>query len=165
MGLRSGDWLCHFRTLMCFFLSHSFVAMAVCFGSLSCWNIHPRLIFNALALTVHGPIHHPFDAVQLSCPLCRKTTQSIMFRPPCLTVGMVFLGWQHSSSSKHGELSWCQRAGFWPWGGCRRAYATCVRWVISKMALRWRGETAEETNCWKKVGIFIFFAYKKYYRH
>ncbi len=92
MGLRSGDWLGHSRTLMCFFLSHSFVALAVCFGSLSCWNTHPRPIFNALALTVHGPIHRPFDAVQLSCPLSRKTPQSIMFPPPCLTVGMVFLG-------------------------------------------------------------------------
>ncbi len=58
---------------MCFFLSHSFVALAVCFGSLLCWNTHPRPIFNALALTVHGPVHRPFDAVQLSCPLSRKT--------------------------------------------------------------------------------------------
>ncbi len=63
----------HSRTLMCFFLSHSFVALAVCFGSLSCWNTHPRPIFNALALTVHGPVHCPFDMVQLSCPLSRKT--------------------------------------------------------------------------------------------
>ncbi len=53
----------------------------LCCGSLSCWNTHPRLIFdslagfNALALTVHGPTHHPFAAVQLSCPLSRKTPQ------------------------------------------------------------------------------------------
>ncbi len=37
----------------------------VYFGSLSCWNIHPRPIFNALAgfnaLTVHGPVHLSFD--------------------------------------------------------------------------------------------------------
>ncbi len=58
---------------MCFFLSHSFVALAVCFGSLSSWMTPPRPIFNALALMVHGPIHRPFDAVQLSCPLSRKT--------------------------------------------------------------------------------------------
>ncbi len=56
---------------MCFFLSHSFVALAVCFGSR--WNTHPRPIFNALALTVHVPVHRPFDAVQLFCPLSRKT--------------------------------------------------------------------------------------------
>ena len=33
MGFRSGNWLGHSRTLICFFLSHSFVALAVCFGS------------------------------------------------------------------------------------------------------------------------------------
>ncbi len=74
MGLKSGDWLDHSKTLMCFFLSYSleaFVALVVCFGSLSCWNTHPRPIFNALALTVHGPV--PFDAEQLSCALNRKT--------------------------------------------------------------------------------------------
>ncbi len=39
-------------------------------------------------------VPYPFDAVQLSCPLCRKAEkhpQSIMSSPPCLTVGMVFL--------------------------------------------------------------------------
>ncbi len=88
IGFRSGDWLGHSRTLMCFFLSHSFVALAVCFGSFSwCWNTHPQPIFNALALTVHSPIHLPFDAVQLSCPLSRKTEkpenpQSIMQKSP-----------------------------------------------------------------------------------
>ncbi len=29
--------------------------------------------FNALALTMHGPVHCTFDAVQLSCPLSKKT--------------------------------------------------------------------------------------------
>ena len=48
MGFRSGDWLGHSRSLLCFFLSHSFVALAVCFGSLSCWKTHPRPIFSAL---------------------------------------------------------------------------------------------------------------------
>uniref|UniRef100_A0A4W5KU99 Superoxide dismutase 1, soluble n=1 Tax=Hucho hucho TaxID=62062 RepID=A0A4W5KU99_9TELE len=32
----SGDWLGHSRTLKCFLRSHSFVARAVCLGSLSC---------------------------------------------------------------------------------------------------------------------------------
>ncbi len=80
MGLRSGDWLGYSRPLKCFFLCHSFVDLAVYFGSLSCWNTHPRPIFNALAgfnalaLTVHGPIHRPFDAVQLTFPLSRRTS-------------------------------------------------------------------------------------------
>ena len=47
MGFRSGEWLGHSRTLICFFLSHSFVALAVCVGSLSYWKTHPRPIFSA----------------------------------------------------------------------------------------------------------------------
>ncbi len=43
-----------------------------------CWqsqrsDVSCSPIFNALALTVHGPVHRPFDAVQLYCPLSRKT--------------------------------------------------------------------------------------------
>ncbi len=69
MGLRSGDWQGHSRTLMCFFLSHSFVALAMCYvyGRMLC--VWLCVFFNALALTVHGP----FDAVQLSWTLSRKT--------------------------------------------------------------------------------------------
>ncbi len=57
---------------MCFFLSHSVVALAVCFGSLSCWNTHPWPIFNALAGFNDLTVHRPFDVVQLSSPLRRK---------------------------------------------------------------------------------------------
>ncbi len=55
-------------------------------------------------------------------------------------------------------------------GGCRRAYAACIWWVISKMVLRWRGETERRWFVEKKFEkkfvdiIFIFFAYKKYSR-
>ncbi len=100
MGLRSGDWLGHSGALMCFFLSHSFVAMAVYFGSLSSWNSHPQLIFNALAsfnalaLTVHGPVLRPFNAVQLSCPLSRRTptkhnVSTSMFDGGCGVLGVI----------------------------------------------------------------------------
>jgi len=97
---------------MCFFLSHSFVALAVCFVSLSCWNTNPWSIFNALA---------GFNALALTdlrcsavvCPLSRITPKhnvsTSMFDGGD---GVLGVG-QHSSSSKHGELSWCQRAGFW----------------------------------------------------
>ncbi len=93
--LRSGDWLGHSKTLMCFFLSYSFVALAVCFGSLSCWNTHPRPIFNALAdfnplaLKVHGPIHRPFDAVLLSWP-CGRGRISVLH---CLVCCQLFYCW------------------------------------------------------------------------
>ncbi len=49
------------------------------------------------------------------------------------------------------------------WGGCRRAYAACVRWIISKIVLRWSGET-ERRRIVEKKSFLIFFAYKKYSR-
>ncbi len=121
MGLRSGDWLGHFRTLMCFFWSHNpFVALAVSFGSLSCWNTHPQPFFNAPAGSMPWPWRYMAPSIvplmRCSCPvpLAEKYPQSIMFPPPCLMVGMCSWGHrQHFSSSKHGELSWCQKAGFW----------------------------------------------------
>ncbi len=95
MGWRSGDWLGHSRTLMRFFLSHSFVVLAVCLGSLSCWNTHPRPIFNALAgfnalaLALYmAPSIVPFMRCNCPVPLAEKHPQSIMFPPPCLTVGI-----------------------------------------------------------------------------
>ncbi len=112
MGLRYGEWLGHSRTLMCFFLSHSFVALAMCFGSLSCWNTHPRPIFNALALMVHGPVHCPFDAVQLSCPLSRKTPPKHNVSTSMFDGGDGVLG-VISSFTPPPPNTWCQRAGFW----------------------------------------------------
>ena len=101
MGFRSGDWLGHSRTLICFFLSHSFVALAVCFGSLSCWKIHPRPIFSALTegrrlspkiFRYMAPFILPSIRWSHPVPLAEKHPQSIRFPPPCFTVGMVFLG-------------------------------------------------------------------------
>ncbi len=117
MGLRSENWPGHSRTLICFFLSHSFVALAMCFGSMSCWNTNPRPIFNALAGFNAGsaPVHLLLDPVQLFCPLSRKTPPKLNVSTSMLDGGDGF-SWghsQHSSSSKHGELSWCQKAGFW----------------------------------------------------
>ncbi len=43
-------------------------------------------------LTIHGPIHPPFNTVQSSCPLCRKAPPKHDVSTPCFTVGMVFLG-------------------------------------------------------------------------
>ncbi len=66
----------HSRTLTCLFLSHSFVAIAVCFGCFDAtW---PSII--------------PLMWCSCPVPFSEKHLQSIMFPPPCLTVGMVFLG-------------------------------------------------------------------------
>ncbi len=111
MGLRFGYWLGHSRTLMCFFLSHFFVALAVCFGSLSCWNTHPRPIFNALA--VHGSVHRPFDAVQLSCPLSRKTPPKHNVSTSMFDGGDGVLGVRGSIPPPPNTVSWCQIARIW----------------------------------------------------
>ncbi len=101
MGLRSGDWLGHSRTLKCFLRSHSFVAWAVCLGSLSCWKTQPRFIFNALAdgrrfsLKISrymAPFILSFTQISRPGPFAEKQPQSMMFPPPCFTVGMVFFG-------------------------------------------------------------------------
>ncbi len=95
MGLRSGDWLGHSRTLKCFLRSHSFVARAVCLGSLSCWKTQPRFIFNALAdgkrfsLKISrymAPFILSFTQISRPGPFAKKQPQSMMFPPPCFTV-------------------------------------------------------------------------------
>ena len=120
MGFRSGDWLGHFRTLICFFLSYSFVALAVCFGSLSCWKTHPRPIFSALTegrrlspkiSRYMAPFILPSIRWSRPVPFAEKHPQSIRFPPPCFTVGMVFLGLY--SAFLFLESSWCQIALFW----------------------------------------------------
>ncbi len=101
MGLRSGDWLGHSRTLKCFLRSHSFVARAVCLGSLSCWKTQPHFIFNALAdgrrfsLKISrymAPFILYFTQISRPGPFAEKQPQSMMFAPPCFTVDMVFFG-------------------------------------------------------------------------
>ncbi len=92
MGLRSEDWLGHSRTLKCFLRSHSFVAQAVCLTQ-------PRFIFNALAdgrrfsLKISrymAPFILSFTQISCPGPFAEKQPQSMMFPPPCFTVGMVF---------------------------------------------------------------------------
>ena len=78
-----------------------FVALAVCFGSLSCWKTHPRPIFSALTegrrlspkiSWYMAPFILPSIRWSHPVPLVKKHPQSIRFPPPCFTVGMVFLG-------------------------------------------------------------------------
>ncbi len=101
MGLRSGDWLGHTRTLKYFLRSPSFVARAVCLGSLSCWKTQPRFIFNALAdgrrfsLKISrymAPFILSFTQISRPGPFAEKQPQSMMFPPLCFTVGMLFFG-------------------------------------------------------------------------
>ncbi len=115
MGLRSGDWLGHSRTLKCFLRSHSFVAQAVCLGSLSCWKTQPRFIFNALAdgrrfslknLTIHGPIHSFLYTDQSSWSVCRKTAPKHDVSTPMLHSRYGVLWMQLSILSPPNTTSW-----------------------------------------------------------
>ncbi len=77
------------------------VALAVCLGSLSCWKTQLRPIFNALTegrrllaktLRYMAPSILPSIRCSRPVPFAEKHPQSMMFPPPCFTVGMVFLG-------------------------------------------------------------------------
>ncbi len=74
---------------------------AVCLGSLSWWKTQPRCIFNALAdgrrfsLKISrymAPFILSFTQISRPGPFAEKQPQSMMFPPPCFTVGMVFFG-------------------------------------------------------------------------
>ncbi len=115
MGLRSGDWLGHSRTLKCFLRSHSFVARAVCLGSLSCWKTQPRFIFNALAdgrrfsLKISrymAPIHSFLYTDQSSWSLCRKTAPKHDVSTPMLHSRYGVLWMQLSILSPPNTTSW-----------------------------------------------------------
>lgn len=103
------------QSLKSFFLSHYFVALAVCFRSLSCWKTHPGLIISGLAdarrfsskiLQYLVVFISPSMWWSLPVPLAEKKPQNrVVFSPPSLTVGMVFWGHQHFSASKQSKLS------------------------------------------------------------
>ena len=120
MGVRSGDWLGHSRTFICFFLSHSFVVLVVCFGSLSYWKIPPQPIFSALTegrrLSPKNMAPFILPSIRWSCPvpLAEKHPQSEGFHLHASQWG--WCSWcctQHFSSFKHSKSSWCQIALFW----------------------------------------------------
>ncbi len=79
MGLRAG-WLARpLQDLNVLLLEPLLCCLGRVFWVTVMLEYHPWPIFNALAgfnalaLLVHGPVHRPFNAVQLSCPLSRKT--------------------------------------------------------------------------------------------
>ncbi len=47
------------------------------------------------------------------------------------------------------------------WGGNRIAYTMCVQGIISKMVLRWRGETERRRDVGKKSRYFYFLCIQK----
>ncbi len=83
IGFKSGLWLGHSRTVTELLWSHSFVILAVCLGSLSCWkvNLRPSLRSWALWRRFSSRIslylaasHLSLDCNQSSCPCSWKNT-------------------------------------------------------------------------------------------
>ncbi len=98
IGFKSGLWLGHSRTVTELLWSHSFVILAVCLGSLSCWkvNLWPSLRSWALWRRFSSRISlylatfiFPSIATSRPVPAAEKHPHSMMLPPPCFTVGTV----------------------------------------------------------------------------
>ncbi len=95
-------WLGHSRTVTELLWSHSFVILAVCLGSLSCWkvNLRPSLRSWALWRRFSSRISlylaafiFPSIATSRPVPAAEKHPHSMMLPPPCFTVGTVLDRW------------------------------------------------------------------------
>ncbi len=81
IGFKSGLWLGHSRTVTELLWSHSFVILAVCLGSLSCWKVNLRPSLRSWALwrrfssriSLYLGYHLSLDCNQSSCPCSWKT--------------------------------------------------------------------------------------------
>lgn len=102
IGFRSSLWLGHSKSLIFFWLSHSFVNFEVCFWSLSCWKVKSLFIFSFLAETWRFCAKidwylelfiMPSTLTKALVPAEEKQSQSIILPPTCFTVGMVFFWW------------------------------------------------------------------------
>ncbi len=101
IGFKSGLWLGHSRTVTELLWSHSFVILAVCLGSLSCWkvNLRPSLRSWALWRRFSSRISlylaafiFPSIATSLPVPGSWKTPHSMMLPPPCSLLGLYWTG-------------------------------------------------------------------------
>ncbi len=98
MGLRSGDWLGHSSRLMLLSPNYFLMTLAVCLGSLSCWEMKPwcrwscctdcrrfswRISIYSTAFMV------PLMQTRWPGPCGEKHHHSMLLPPPCLSMGMV----------------------------------------------------------------------------
>ena len=102
IGFKSGDWLGHSNKLIFFLWNQLRVSFAVCFGSLSCWKVHPRLILSILVdgsrfisrISLYmAPFIVPSMIWSLPVPWEEKQPHTMILPPPNFTVGIVLFGW------------------------------------------------------------------------
>ncbi len=105
MGLRSGVWLGHSRTLKCFLRSHSFVARAVCLGSLSCTSCNGH-VSSSMSLLMEGGFHSKsHDTWHHSFFPLHRSVVLVPLQKWCSLDAT-----QHSFSSKHDKLSFLPKS-------------------------------------------------------
>lgn len=104
IGFRSGLWLGHSNTGICFILNHSIVALALCLGSLSCWkvNLCPSSLLQILAGFLP----------RLSCFWLHPSSHQL---------------WPASLSllKKSSPTTWCCHHHVWQWGWCVESDVQC----------------------------------------
>ncbi len=102
IGFKSGLWLGHSRTVTELLWSHSFVILAVCLGSLSCWKVNLRPSLRSWALWRRflsrislylATFIFPSIATSHPVPAAEKHPHSMMLPPPGFTVGTVLDRW------------------------------------------------------------------------
>ena len=102
ISFKSGLWLGNSRSFAELSCSHSFVFLALCLESLSCWamNLYPSLRSRALwsrfssrmSLYIAAFIF-PSILTSLQVPATEKHHRSMMLPPPCFTAGIVLARW------------------------------------------------------------------------
>ena len=101
IGFKSGDWLCHSSSFIFFLWNQLRLSLAVCLGSLSCWNVHPRFIFSILVdgsrflsrmSRYISPFILPSIIWNLPLPYAEKQPHTMMFHLQTSNL-LVFLGW------------------------------------------------------------------------
>ena len=107
IGFKSGLWLGHSRTFIFLFLSHSSVALAVCFGSLSCWRWTSIPISAFLQRAAGFPLGllHPFSILSWQVPL------SLLMR----NIPVTWCCHHHAS-----QLGWCSLGDMLCWVCAKR---------------------------------------------
>lgn len=108
VGLRSRHWSYHSRTLKCYLCSHSFVALVICLGPLSCWEIQSCFILKTF--TDRRFLLKMSLYIFLFILSLMKIRDPVRFciqtAPNHDAIQWVWCSWgatQHLSSSKHNE--------------------------------------------------------------
>ena len=108
IGFKSGDMLGQSITFTLSLFSNAVVVLAVCLGSLSCWNTALRPSFWREVIMLCCSISQymlEFMFPSMKCytptPAALMQPQTMTFPPPCLTVGMKHLSLYSSPGRSH----------------------------------------------------------------